>query len=1038
VKRILFVLIAAGFAVFFSTTSLSHSRAALSTTPACGLINSNTTWSLASSPYDVCPAGVAVNTGATLTIDPGVTVLFEQGSGDKLSVLGTLEAMGTSTQPITMTAVVLTPGSWRGISVDGSIGNPAVANLQYVTLEYGGDNGSYGALIYSDHANVTVNYSLLRNGPGRGIYTTNNTQFSIQNTSFQNNALEAVSVHTPSVDLLMTNLTASGNGTDGVFVTGTTSWPGIRHWTNPGIPYVIDGQMINAYGDSLTIDPGSILKFTAGGFINIAGELKAQGTATNPILMTGVTQTPGAWRGIYVYGGTQQAVAQLDYATLEYGGSDVSGANIYVYNGKLIAHYSTIRYSSKDGIRFDSNAGGMILNSQVYGNGNYGVYNGTPTRGVLATNTWWGDAGGPVSDIPQCSSGLGDKVTAGVLFVPVLTSPGATNTLPLSDAPNLSMTPRRWFAPADGTTKIYFDITLVDGNGYPLPGRMVRLHSNLGTVTDGGITDANGKTLAYLTSNSTGDAQVYASLDSVTACEGSLSPDATVTFTTPATYVNLFADDSSPYTTGDIWVTPLPVVVGVPTTIHARLTNPLTTPVTTDVEFDYAQAGIGLAFGPIQNFTSIVIQPQSSIVLSAMFGPPISGHYCVQVSYTVTNTGAQNAVIQAQRVKQFNINAQQGTPIPSDSKDSLNKANQAFNKVKQLPAGPTQIQKGMIDEWWGWVKDTASKISQALGFDPARQDYTTPTIPVWHRFNPVQPSADISPQRAAALNAVSDALFNIQAYGTAATTALDRYAGASAAGDLTWASAQSNEMLYYEQQLGSSLVTYADNLDALVAVLQAEGETQTVITLADVINYQTRLATSGFTQQEIADAHQAGLADSDIEAYRQEIIASSPADIAGDLISIYTSEAATARETGNAILHPAVFNPGYSVGGTGGSPQVVNNLMAQVYDLTSSFILSNPNATTSVINLTVRRIGLPADWTVDVSPAQVSLDPGQQVTVTVSVVAGSPLPQGSRPRLAVEGYVNGQLLGGVALDIVVPQYRPFDGFLRTYLSLVSK
>jgi hypothetical protein len=91
-----------------------------------------------------------------------------------------------------------------------------------------------------------------------------------------------------------------------------------------------------------------------------------------------------------------------------------------------------------------------------------------------------------------------------------------------------------------------------------------------------------------------------------------------------------------------------------------------------------------------------------------------------------------------------------------------------------------------------------------------------------------------------------------------------------------------------------------------------------------------------------------------------------------------------------------------------------------------------------VVTLSVRRIGLPADWTVDVSPAQISLDPGQQITVTVSTIAGSPLPQGSHPRVAVEGYLNGQLLGGIVYDVLAPTYRPFDGFLHIYLPVTRK
>jgi hypothetical protein len=42
-----------------------------------------------------------------------------------------------------------------------------------------------------------------------------------------------------------------------------------------------------------------------------------------------------------------------------------------------------------------------------------------------------------------------------------------------------------------------------------------------------------------------------------------------------------------------------------------------------------------------------------------------------------------------------------------------------------------------------------------------------------------------------------------------------------------------------------------------------------------------------------------------------------------------------------------------------------------------------------------------------------------------------------RPRVAVEGSINGQLIGGVVQDVMVPDYRLFDGKLRVYLPRTS-
>ncbi|MFZ2095330.1 MAG: hypothetical protein WAV05_01710 [Anaerolineales bacterium] len=194
----------------------------------------------------------------------------------------------------------------------------------------------------------------------------------------------------------------------------------------------------------------------------------------------------------------------------------------------------------------------------------------------------------------------------------------------------------------------------------------------------------------------------------------------------------------------------------------------------------------------------------------------------------------------------------------------------------------------------------------------------------------------------------------------------------------------------------------------------------------------------GWSQQEIDDAHALGLTGADLESIRQSILNANPIDLAGDVVERMQQISAQYYLLGSILENPPTFNPGYSVGAGLLASPVIGNRMAQLYSQSSDFQLSNPNPKASQVTLSVRRIGLPADWSVNVSPAQITLDPGQQITVTVSVVAGSPLAQGSHPQVAVEGYINGQLVGGVVLETLVPAYRPFDGFLHTYLPITTQ
>jgi hypothetical protein len=680
------------------------------------------------------------------------------------------------------------------------------------------------------------------------------------------------------------------------------------------------------------------------------------------------------------------------------------------------------------------------LNSHIENNSIYGIRNTHPTRAVLATNNWWGAASGPDSDLAVCSPGTGDRVTDGVLFKPLLTAANMSAPFPLSDAPVLTLTPRRWFAPADGSTRVYFDISLKDGNGAPLPGRTVRISTSSGTPTDGGVTNINGQTFAYLVSSVAGDVEVTAALDA-TACEGALSPTSTVTFTAPVDVTELFPESPASYFDGNITVTPLPVIVGVPATIQAKLTNPLAQPITVDVSFGFAQSSIGLAFGPIKDIVGQVIPANSSVMLSATWLPVLSGHYCVQVTYNITTIGGTPVLGPLQGgsgLKQFNLNSQPGPMGSPNDKDILRRADNSWNIVGKLAPRGSNIQLGILGRWWSWAKEVAGISSENMGGDPPRQDYDQTTLPVWHTWPTTQPNANISAARAGAINTASSALADVNAYGTAAALALDRYAGATEAQDMTWAAEQASARLYYEQQMGTALLTYADNLEAFIQVLVNEGETNLQLTTSDVTSYQQALAAQGFSTQEIADARLVGLTDAQIEAYRQEIITANPNDLAGNILDFYTNEAAISRALGLALIDQLNYAPGFSVGAGLHAPAADGNSLAQINNSVVTVQVGNPMSQTAVIDLRARRIDLPADWAVSVSPAQVSLDPGETTTVTVTVLTGSLVAQEARPLVAIEGYIGNELIGGVAIEVIVPKYVLFDGNVHIYLPLMKK
>jgi hypothetical protein len=67
-------------------------------TSVSGIIVTDTTWNQAGSPYTLI-GNILVNNGVTLTIQPGITVNI---GSFYLMVNGTLQAIGTSTNPVTL------------------------------------------------------------------------------------------------------------------------------------------------------------------------------------------------------------------------------------------------------------------------------------------------------------------------------------------------------------------------------------------------------------------------------------------------------------------------------------------------------------------------------------------------------------------------------------------------------------------------------------------------------------------------------------------------------------------------------------------------------------------------------------------------------------------------------------------------------------------------------------------------------------------------------------------------------------------------
>jgi hypothetical protein len=116
---------------------------------------------------------LTVAAGATLTIQPGVILNFNNGSS--LLVNGALVAIGTSSYPIIFKSGNSSPGSWGPLTLNGAGANGST--IQYANILYGKEIDIVNANnVTIQNCNITnssmhgINFSV-----GSGCYATNNT-----------------------------------------------------------------------------------------------------------------------------------------------------------------------------------------------------------------------------------------------------------------------------------------------------------------------------------------------------------------------------------------------------------------------------------------------------------------------------------------------------------------------------------------------------------------------------------------------------------------------------------------------------------------------------------------------------------------------------------------------------------------------------------------------------------------------------------------------------------------------------------------------
>ena len=261
---------------------------------------------------------VAVNTN--LTIEPGVTMMFENGAGLTINEQGSISALGAPSNEILFTSKSGKRGDWDGITV---LSSNAKNVLAYSKVEHGADNVKIGAT--STVAKLEISNSEITAAKGYGVIVAKGsvlTQFA--GNKIHTNTSYPLQMHLADASKLEDSNEFGTNGKEFIQLMGSGSEVILQKITlkKLRIPFVISGQSV----------AGAMVEVLAGARVymddqaeltidgqNGQGAFSAIGTAAQPITIAALYNGVGVWSSIQLRN-SNSPNNKIEYCTISGGG----------------------------------------------------------------------------------------------------------------------------------------------------------------------------------------------------------------------------------------------------------------------------------------------------------------------------------------------------------------------------------------------------------------------------------------------------------------------------------------------------------------------------------------------------------------------------------------------------------------------------------------------------------------------------------------------------------------------------------------------
>ncbi len=275
------------------------------------------------------------------------------------------------------------------ITVSG--GTPTIQNT---TIR---ESANYGVNVYSAGTFPNFRSGTIRDNSNYGVYVHQSGGIGLEDMTFTDTETDyAISLSAATV----VSTTGTHSFDKPVELRGADIVSNLT-WYDLGTPYISGSSITIKGGATLTMQPGVELRMGQSKSLYVgwstvsAGDLIAQGTATNPILITSnqEVKTPGYWSAINISQLSSPGTL-LEYVTVEYGGYN-SSEMIKIVNSSPTIRNCTVRESGNYGIYVDHGQASPIFRANNYINApSHAVYNNTAN--VLdARASYWNNPSGP-------------------------------------------------------------------------------------------------------------------------------------------------------------------------------------------------------------------------------------------------------------------------------------------------------------------------------------------------------------------------------------------------------------------------------------------------------------------------------------------------------------------------------------------------------------------------------------------------------------------------------------------------------------------